>query len=59
MADVPKDLLDQIQKLEDLFIVDANKLKEVTDHFVSELRRGLRENDATIVCDAFPPVASS
>lgn len=49
MADVPKDLLDQIQKLEDLFIVDGNKLKQVTDQFVSELRRGLEQNDATIV----------
>lgn len=49
MADVPKDLLDQINKLEDLFIVDAQKLKEVTDQFVSELRRGLGQDDATIV----------
>ena len=49
MADVPKDLLDEIQKLEDLFIVDGNKLKQVTDQFVSELRRGLEQNDATIV----------
>ncbi|KAF1979484.1 hypothetical protein BU23DRAFT_548713 [Bimuria novae-zelandiae CBS 107.79] len=59
MADVPKDLLDQIQKLEDIFIVDSNKLKEVTDQFVSELRRGLGQNDATIPmnptwCMAFP-----
>ena len=49
MADVPKDLLDQINKLEDIFIVDTQKLKEVTDQFVSELRRGLGQDDATIV----------
>lgn len=49
MADVPKDMLDQINKLEDLFIVDGQKLKEVTNQFVSELERGLKENDATIV----------
>jgi len=49
MADVPKDLLDQINRLEELFVVDAAKLKEVTDQFVSELRRGLGEENATIV----------
>lgn len=49
MTDVPKDLLDQINRLEDLFIVDGQKLKEVTNHFVSELERGLSQNDATIV----------
>jgi hexokinase len=55
MADVPKDLLDEINKLEDLFIVDAQKLKEVTDQFVSELERGLGQNDATIVRRCYPP----
>ena len=49
MADLPKDLLDQIQKLEDIFIVDGNKLKEITTQFVSELERGLSQEDATIV----------
>lgn len=48
MADMPKDLQNQIKKLEELFIVDADKLKEITNHFISELERGLRE-DATIV----------
>lgn len=40
MADVPKDLLEQIKELERLFIVDQPKLKEVTDHFVTELEKG-------------------
>ena len=40
MADVPKDLLDQIKELEKLFTVDRAKLKEVTDHFVKELEKG-------------------
>ncbi len=40
MADVPKDLLDQIKELERLFTVDQTKLKEVTDHFVKELEKG-------------------
>ena len=40
MADVPKDLLEQIKGLERLFTVDAAKLKEVRDHFVTELEKG-------------------
>lgn len=40
MADIPKDLLDQIKELERLFTVDKAKLKEVTDRFVKELERG-------------------
>lgn len=40
MADVPKDLADEIHKLEKLFTVESAKLKEITDHFVSELAKG-------------------
>ena len=40
LADVPQDLLEQIQELENLFTVDQSKLKEVTDHFVKELAKG-------------------
>ncbi len=40
MADVPKDLLNQIKELERLFTVDQAKLKEVTNHFVKELEKG-------------------
>jgi len=40
MADVPKDLLKQIERLEELFTVDTKKLKEITDHFVGELTKG-------------------
>ena len=41
MADVPKDLLEQIKYLERLFTVDQAKLKEITDHFVEELEKGM------------------
>ncbi|RMJ22135.1 hexokinase [Aspergillus sp. HF37] len=41
LADVPQDLLSQIQSFEDLFTVDAAKLKQVSDHFVKELEKGL------------------
>lgn len=40
MADVPKDLLEQIKELETLFTVDQAKLKDVTNHFVKELEKG-------------------
>lgn len=40
MADVPKDLMQEIKRLEEMFTVPKEKLKEITDHFVSELIRG-------------------
>jgi hexokinase len=40
MADVPKDLLQEIKRLEELFTVDAAMLKKVTDHFITELDKG-------------------
>ena len=40
MADVPKNLLDEIKELERIFTVDTAKLKEVTNHFVKELEKG-------------------
>ena len=45
MADVPKDLLEQIKELERLFTVDGAKLKEVTNHFVKELEKGASSPD--------------
>lgn len=40
MTTVPKDLLQEIRKLEEQFTVPAEKLKEITTHFVSELEKG-------------------
>jgi hexokinase len=40
MADVPKDLVDEIKKLEEQFTVGPAKLKAITEHFVSELTKG-------------------
>lgn len=40
MADMPKELLEQIKELEELFTVDQNKLKQIVDHFVNELAKG-------------------
>jgi hypothetical protein len=41
MADVPKDLLQQIKEFEDIFTVDRAKLKEIVNHFVKELEKGM------------------
>lgn len=40
MADVPKDLLEEIERLKQMFTVPTEKLKEITDHFVGELEKG-------------------
>ena len=40
-ADVPKDLKKEIEQLESLFTVDRAKLKQITDHFVTELDKGM------------------
>ena len=38
---MPKDLLEQIADLEKLFTVPTEKLMTITDHFVSELEKGI------------------
>lgn len=40
MADVPKDLAQEITNLENHFTVGPAKLKQITEHFVSELEKG-------------------
>ncbi|KAJ5101509.1 hexokinase [Penicillium alfredii] len=39
--DIPQNLLQQIKDFEDTFTVDSTKLKQVVDHFVKELEKGL------------------
>jgi len=48
MADMPKDLLQEIKRLEELFTVDTAKLKAITDHFISELAKGLTKEGGSI-----------
>ena len=38
--DFPKDLLNEIKSLEELFTVDQKELKSITEHFISELAKG-------------------
>lgn len=48
MADMPQDLITEIKRLEELFIVDTSKLKAITDHFISELAKGLSKEGGSI-----------
>lgn len=59
MADVPKNLMEQIKKLEEQFTVEPEKLKEIVERFQSELTKGLTEEGGTIPmnptwCMGFP-----
>jgi hexokinase len=37
---MPNQLQDEIKTLEEMFTVETPKLKEITAHFVSELKKG-------------------
>lgn len=55
---MPRDLKEQMDKLEELFVVPTAKLKEISDHFVTELRRGLSKEGGTIVsCEKPAPMS--
>jgi hexokinase len=48
-ADMPTDLKAQIDRLEELFMVPTDKLKAISDHFVTELEKGLSKEGGSIV----------
>ncbi|KAE8145388.1 hexokinase-domain-containing protein [Aspergillus avenaceus] len=41
VQELPQNLLEQIKHFEDVFTVDGAKLKQIVDHFVKELEKGL------------------
>lgn len=41
MADIPKNLQAEIKALEEQLTVPKEKLKQITDHFVKELEKGM------------------
>ncbi|KAI9171402.1 Hexokinase [Paramyrothecium foliicola] len=47
-TEIPKDLLEQIRQLEKDFTVPTEKLKQITDHFVNELTKGLSVEGGSI-----------
>ncbi|KZF22421.1 hypothetical protein L228DRAFT_248099 [Xylona heveae TC161] len=48
MMDVPRDLLDQIKWLEEQFYIPTEKLKQITNHFIHELEKGLSVKGGSI-----------
>ncbi|ODQ66054.1 putative hexokinase HXK1 [Nadsonia fulvescens var. elongata DSM 6958] len=48
MNDMPRNLLEEIEKLEKLFTVDTQKLKDIVAHFIGELGKGLATDNGTI-----------
>lgn len=48
VADLPQDLQHEIQKLEQMFTVPTEKLKQITNHFVKELEKGLTVEGGSI-----------
>jgi hexokinase len=48
-ADMPTDMKTQIDRLEELFVVGTDKLKAISDHFVTELEKGLSKEGGSIV----------
>lgn len=46
---MPTDLKGQIEKLEEAFTIPTAKLKEISEHFLNELKRGLSKEGGTIV----------
>jgi hexokinase len=59
MADMPRDLKEQIEKLEEIFVVPTKKLKEITDHFVKELEKGLSVEGGSIVSDSHEDILAA
>lgn len=59
MADVPKDMLAQINKLEEIFTVPKEKLKQITDRFVGELTKGLTREGGSIVSKQLRPTTAA
>lgn len=47
-TDLPKDLAAEIKRLEELFTIPKEKLKQITDHFVNELTKGLTVEGGSI-----------
>jgi hexokinase len=45
LAQIHADMAAQVKRLEELFTVSTEKLKEITEYFVSELERGLSAKD--------------
>ena len=41
MAGLPQNLREQVERLEEMFIIPREKLKAITEHFLTELEKGM------------------
>lgn len=48
-TEIPQDLLQEIRNLEEIFTVPTEKLKAISEHFISELAKGLSVEGGSIV----------
>lgn len=48
MKDVPEDLAGEARRIRDTFAIKRDKLKQITDHFILELERGLSNDQSDI-----------
>lgn len=48
MADVPRDLMDQLHALETIFSVSSDKMRAIVKHFITELDKGLSKKGGNI-----------
>jgi hexokinase len=53
LADIPEPLLKKIKELEAEFTIPTEKLKQITAHFVNELKQGLTAEGGDIVQPSF------
>lgn len=54
MKDLPEEFTKELKEYEDWFMLDAPKLKMITDHFAQELEKGLSVEGGSIVSISWP-----
>lgn len=53
MAEIPKNLQAEIKALEEQLTVPKEKLKQITDHFVKELEKGMLFHPVSCPCEHY------
>ena len=56
LTGIPEDRIQFLKQYEDWFTIEAPKLRQITDHFVKELEKGLSEEGGNIVSDRSSPL---
>lgn len=58
VKDLPEEFTKELKEYEDWFMLDAPKLKMITDHFAQELEKGLSVEGGSIVSISWPWISS-